>query len=77
VARPDGIAFGFAEYRDPMAIEAFERTFPAPQERAKRTGAISFVDEAPVRTDAHRGMTGEKWARRRLLPMARPLWPQA
>ena len=48
--------------QDPAELERYlKRTFPELQELAKRTGAvIYFVDEASVRSDAHRGTTWGK-----------------
>lgn len=48
--------------QDPEELERYlNRTFPELQELAKRTGAvIYFVDEAAVRSDAHRGTTWGK-----------------
>jgi transposase len=48
--------------QDPKELERYlKRTFPELQELAKRTGAvIYFVDEASVRSDAHRGTTWGK-----------------
>jgi len=48
--------------QNPKELERYlKRTFPELQELAKRTGAvIYFVDEASVRSDAHRGTTWGK-----------------
>ena len=48
--------------QDPKELERYlNKTFPELQQLAKRTGAvIYFVDEAAVRSDAHRGTT---WGR--------------
>jgi transposase len=48
--------------QNPKELEKYlQRTFPQLQELAKRTGAvIYFVDEASVRSDAHRGTTWGK-----------------
>lgn len=48
--------------QDPEELEKYlKRTFPEIRELARRTGAvIYFVDEASVRSDAHRGTTWGK-----------------
>lgn len=48
--------------RDPKAMKQYlDRTFPGLRARARRIGAmIYFVDEAAVRSDAHRGTTWGK-----------------
>jgi transposase len=48
--------------RDPKAMKEYlDRTFPGLRARARRIGAmIYFVDEAAVRSDAHRGTTWGK-----------------
>lgn len=48
--------------QDPEKIEAYlTKTFPGAVEQAKKNGAkIFFVDEASVRSDAHRGCTWGK-----------------
>jgi transposase len=48
--------------RDPKAMKAYlDKTFPGLRARARRIGAlIYFVDEAAVRSDAHRGTTWGK-----------------
>jgi transposase len=48
--------------RDPEAMKKYlDQTFPGLRARARRTGAIIyFVDEAAVRSDAHRGTTWGK-----------------
>ena len=48
--------------RDPKAMKNYlDKTFPGLRAKARRTGAlIYFVDEAAVRSDAHRGTTWGK-----------------
>jgi len=48
--------------RDPKAMRKYlDKTFPGLRAKARRTGAlIYFVDEAAVRSDAHRGTTWGK-----------------
>lgn len=48
--------------RDPRAMRKYlDKTFPGLRAKARRTGAlIYFVDEAAVRSDAHRGTTWGK-----------------
>ncbi len=48
--------------RDPKAMKKYlDKTFPGLRVKARRTGAlIYFVDEAAVRSDAHRGTTWGK-----------------